>query len=144
MNKVYNCVFLGNAAPKANYIIGFDLNENNIKMKIKSLFFDLSIFDSVTNLLLPIVSQTTQKYYLQLGLGIPGSIGSIFKNATIPANITANGSSIRLNQPKQLFFDSFFINNLVTINFVAWNYDVLNTYYYDGTVVIETEMTEES
>jgi len=144
INKVYSIV-MGNAiAAGGAGILMQDININSPgrEIKLKSVYWDLQLFESVAAIPLNLNTQITQRYNLQIGIGGIPLITNIFTpGLAFPPTIIQNADSIVLSTVGTIRFDSFIIQNFLPIRYEAHNYDLLLAYMHLVTVVVETEET---
>jgi hypothetical protein len=136
-NKIYTLRMGGTpVAPGATQNTSFQVNNQNRVSKIKSLWWDIEIYNNLS-IPLPLAIQTTQRYRLSIASVTGVKFAQIFEN--ISGNLLSTGDVMFLFKPGQITFDSFYINT--TLIFALWydNYDVAVSYTYDCSVALEIE-----
>jgi len=139
VNKVFTILWANDI--NAGAVVGNQafVNNNNRQWKLKSIFFDLNFREQVSNIVLPLETNTVLDYNLDI-VSQPAAtmIGTAFENCTPAGNVAANGGQISLYRPGQLFFDSFFIVNQLLIIFSIINRAAI-VYRYNGICTLEIE-----
>jgi len=142
VNKVYSMVF-GTAIVGGG--LGFIMEGVNItspgrEIKLKRVYFDVQIYESVTAHPLNLNTQITQRYYLMIGVGGIPLITNVFEpDVAFPPTIVQNANSIIVSKVGTIEFDSFIIANQIPFRYFAVNYDLLLAYDHRVTLVAETE-----
>jgi len=119
------------------------LRYTNHTMKINSISFDVEIIDNNTDELLHWQNQTTQQFGLRVGIGnLVAPITKTFVDFTLPAALVAQGQWIRITQPGQYFFNSFFINNEVLFRVNWHNRDIMDDMLVEYCIICEISILE--
>jgi len=137
-NRVYTAAFQNIVLPGAAANVTFQINNFNRLSKLKSIFFDIRIRDNASNLPLQLENNNTQLYQLVVN-SFPASPFAQIYEAVVGAVIFANGVQFIMRRPGQLIFDSFHIPDTMGLAFNYTNYDLIQTYVYEVTVVTEIE-----
>jgi len=140
--KVYT--ILGGKSPVnagANYTANFSLNNNNRTCNIKSLFFDVRLYNANTFELYPVNRNNFIHLRLNVGTNALTKIGNVFENVTAGFTIMT-GQGFSLYKPSFLLFDSFFIRNVLPCNVYVENHDAAINIGFEVTVVMEVEEIE--
>lgn len=119
---------------------GVNITSPGREIKLKRVYFDVQIYESVTAHPLNINTQITQRYYLMIGVGGIPLITNIFDpDIAFPPTIVQNGDSIIISKVGTIQFDSFVIANQIPFRYFATNYDLLLDYDHRVTLIAETE-----
>jgi hypothetical protein len=139
-NRVYSVVVNPVVAAAGGVTAqNFFLTSTNREFRLKSIYWDLQIFENVLGIPLNLNNQVTQRYVLHLGLlNVPQISYSLTPGAPAPA-ILYNGTNIMLHKPGQVIFNSFVINNDLEIRYEGVNLDLLLVYAHEVSLIIETE-----
>lgn len=140
-NKVYTIALQQPSVLAAGFnVFNFQIQNSNRRYSIKSISFDIDIFETVSKLPLPLSQNTTQWIELAIFCLPPVQFAQSFASVTVPAGaILSNGNQIRIYKPCQLFYDSFFISNNLVGVFSYYNYDAVKAYAYGLSISIEIE-----
>jgi hypothetical protein len=142
MNKIYTTGFRADVAGAgAVSATQFQIVEGRKPFMLKSIVFDLRIFETVNLAQLPLNNNLTQDYVLNIQASLAGAIlfAQPFVNALPAGNVYGGGLIIRLYRPQQIFYESFFVNANLWVVYNHINQDPAKSYTYDGFVSIETE-----
>ena len=122
----------------ANYTANFTLNNQNRTCLIKSIFYDLKIFNAATFELYPINRNSFIHTRLNIGTNAAERIGRIFENITAGFGVFT-GQGISFFKPTFVLFDSFFIRNTLPCDFYIENHDAAINVGFELSVVMEVE-----
>jgi len=141
MNKVYSFTGASPAVPFGTaYTLNWNLNNPNRRSLIKSIFYDLYVFDIVTFQKIPWETATTMFPILTIGASSNIKIAQAFSDITA-GFLAVNGNGITFLKPMQLLFDSFYIANVLPCRFVLTNNDAAINVAFTISVVIEIKDT---
>ena len=139
-NKIYTFYGL-NPAPIAamtNYNLTWNLNNNNRRFKLLSVFFDINLSNAVTLENLSVWGNSFYRHGLNVGQTPNVYIGKAFENFT--AGFVPNtGSGFQIFTPGQYHFKNFFVSNFLDFGILVQNLDPLVTLNFETTVVCEIE-----
>lgn len=135
-NRVFT--FYGNnpapILPSSSYALRFNLNNYNRLFKVKSLFFDIFYFDSVTQERV----SNFQHAALDVGFDSLKSIGEAFQDFS--AGFQAKtGRGFMIIAPQQVLFDSFFVSGQLDFALSIYNYDTLKSIGFQVSITCEIE-----
>jgi hypothetical protein len=141
-NDVYSVHIRTAVAPGASYGNVFWLNNFNKQFKIKSISWDYKVRNSIGG------KVDEDLYSMSLvvgdGLGAAPKISKSFEAFTTPPITPAvtdfNGTRFYIQKPKQLFFNSWFIENGIPFKVEIDSDELLNTYNFYWSLVVETEV----
>lgn len=138
MNKIYTIRFFPTLAPGTNRNAVFQLASYGNDIKIKSVAVDIMIRNTATNEVLPWAQNNVVRFML---FPIDQNIAHLFNpvTGTIGAEYDT-GRPFRLTMPRQLYFDSYVISELINWNLYIYNEDLLNIYAVDLSVMVEVEL----
>jgi hypothetical protein len=141
-NNVY-CFFGGQSPVNAgaNYTAAFNLNDQNHTLNIKSILFDIKLFNAATFELLPINRNSFIHTRLNIGTVAGAGIGRLFENFTA-GFAPVIGSGFSFYKPTFVLFDSFFVRNVLPCNFYIENHDAAINVGFEISVVMEVEEIE--
>lgn len=140
INKVYSIVVGGGVVAAGNATWGVSIDSPSREIKLKSLYWDVQIYEAISGIPLNLNTQITQRYYLMVGVGGLPLLTNVFGgDVAFPPAIVQNADSIYLNKVGQVRFDSFKVTNLIPIRYLCLNYDLLLAYDHRVTIVAETE-----
>jgi len=138
-NKVYSVVTGGSVAAAGGLLLqNWILESTCSKISLKSVYWDVQLYQSVLGIPLNEFNQQTQRSMLEIGLNV-WPISSIFTPGVPAPNIVQNGDTICLHRQGQLIFDAFSIQNRTNIRYNGVNLDALLAIDHICTIVIETE-----
>lgn len=138
-NNVY--AFFGTHSPinaGANETLGFDLGNDNRTMSIKSIMYDLKIYNSANFELLPINRDSFIHTRLNIGTNTTSNISKPFRNFTGGATIVQM-YGFSLYKPAFLIYDNFYIVNVLPCSFYIENHDAAINVGYEVCVTMEVE-----
>lgn len=141
--RVYSVHLRATVAAGATYQNVFWILNYNRTFKIKSTSFDYRIQDNVTGANIPIDTQNVLNIRMYIGDGAAGApkISYCFENFTVipvvPPVTDFNGTRFYLYKPKQLLFDSWYVENAIPHAVEIINHDLINAYYIDFSVITE-------
>ena len=140
-NRVYSAVLRQpSILPAAQNSWRLGINNVNRSFKLKSISFDITIYDPATWLPLPLLQNFTQFFELDIHTTDSLPFASIFDIPISPVGaIFQTGTHILIDKPIQLFYDSFFISNELVLDFIYNNNDNLATFAYKTCITVETE-----
>ena len=125
----------------ANYTVNFVLNVSNRTCLIKSIMYDLKLFDAATFELLPINVGSFIHTRLNIGTNAAERIGRIFEGIT--AGFAVNtGQGLSFFKPTFVLFDSFFVRNTLPCDFYIENHDAAINVAFEVSVIMEVEEIE--
>jgi hypothetical protein len=125
--------------PAGALVETFDILLPRESFYLRSVIFDLLIYETLTFTKLPLATQTTQWYELDIG-GIPNhAIAQFFSNFIVPANVMGNGNTIAIRKTGQINFENLFFSNNCHFAMQMNNLDLLQSYDYHWSLVAETE-----
>jgi hypothetical protein len=127
-------------APAGTFTGTFNLNQNNRSVNIKSLLYDLRIFNSGTFQILPI-NNNYFWFNLLIGSDANNKIGSIFENIS-GTWASYTGQGFTLLRPQFVLFDSFFIRNALPCTLYVENHDAAISIGFYVTIVMEVEIID--
>lgn len=136
-SDIYNVCVTHAVASMATVNHTFNLNKAG-QFRISNIVFDLEIFETASNIKLPLDLSTTQRWEFLIRKASP-PIGSNFQDFSIPLAVVDYATGIRLYKPGQYSFSRWFIENTIGIVLQMANRDVALSYSYNWTIVIETE-----
>lgn len=128
-------------APAGSYTAVFELNNSNRTCNIKSILYDLKLFNSATFELLPINRNSFIHSRLNIGTNAATKIGGVFTNITAGFAVYT-GQGFCFFKPSFVLFDSFFIRNVLPCNFYIENHDAAISIGFELGVVMEVEELE--
>jgi len=137
-NRVHTIRFFPPIAAGAVVNATFNVNNYGREMKVKSITHDLLIYNTATNLVLPFEQNTVIQVNLYTVAGM------IFSKAMENIAGTAafvTGQNIWLTKPGHYEFNSFFISQQLQIGLQWANFDLVNGYTVNSTVIVEIEDT---
>lgn len=136
-----NCAIPVAAAGTGSFT--FELNNQNKRFKLRSVLFDLQLFETVSGLILPIANNTSQMFYLLMrSLEVPANFAQNFDFISGAGAIAYNGSGSVIYTPGQYFFNSLNILNDLRFTFTYANNDALLDYTYNLNCFVEIEDIE--
>lgn len=142
--RVYSTVIGATVAAGTASTNEFFVNNFNRSFLLKSVFLDVRLFETLAPFaILPFEMNFTQEFGLTIN-SIPAAdlFCSPFQDYTIPANIITNGNSIVMWKPGQIKFDSFFIKNQLQLIYAHANRDMLVSYRFFASIILEIEDIE--
>lgn len=114
----------------------FKLVSSNRKVKIRSLTFDVEIFNDTTHRRIDANISDILRYVMQVGS--PGQ--DIANPFTYVSGLKSNDpNTFFITRPCQLLFDSFFVNNDLNFNFTAYLEDMAANLMTHFSFLVETE-----
>lgn len=120
--------------PMANYLLQWKAENLNRECRIKSILFQIQLYDSVTFEILD-----TSKYIMHgLNVGVSGQVGSIFTKFT-PGFNAFTGNGFMLLTPGQYLFDSFYVDGTLDFEIMVENFEPVKTVSFEISVVAELE-----
>ena len=125
----------------ANYTAAFVLNIANRTALIKSIFYDLKLFNAATFELLPINRNSFIHSRLNIGTNAAERIGRIF-DAITAGFAVFTGQGLTFLKPTFVLFDSFFVRNTLPCDFYIENHDAAINIAFELSVVMEVEEIE--
>ena len=125
----------------ANYTVNFVLNVPNRTCLIKSIFYDLKLFNAATFELLPINRNSFIHSRLNVGTNAAERIGRIFEGITAGFAVYT-GQGLTFFKPTFVLFDSFFVRNTLPCRFYVENQDAAINIAFEVSVIMEVEEIE--
>lgn len=139
-NKAFSIGYNFTIAAGAFQVETFDLINNNQEFKLRSIFYDLYINETLSGLRLDLQSQTTQLFALQIGGAGGQMLTQHFLNIATPAMLAFNGDGFLLHYPNTgIKFENFFISNILPVTVIMTNNDALISYDYNFSVIMEID-----
>lgn len=123
-----------------NYSLTFELNFRG-EFKVKSIIYDLNLFDWVTKELLPISQGGNVASGLNVGTNALRPVGYPFENitASFPAD---TGKGIMMLQPGQIFLDALIISNTLDFQIYFENKNPFTDIGFEVAVTCEIEIID--
>lgn len=118
----------------------FEINNINRDFKIKSVLFDILIYDTNTGKQLPLEKNDTQQFRLLVGTWAGPLLAQPFENILTPINVTFNGTAVSLYRPQQIHFNNWWNNGTLPFTFYYKNWDALTSYTVWWNVTVEIEV----
>jgi hypothetical protein len=140
-NKVYT--FYGTHSPimpAATYTVNWNLNNRNRTNSIKSIFWDLKLFDAVT--FKRILTKDPDGWIMfRLNIAVPPNpvVGFPFQDFLPVGFLTFSGRGLSFFSPGQYLFNAFYIRNTVAMEFYIENFDALMSVGFEISVIVEIE-----
>jgi hypothetical protein len=146
VNRVYSALIETDVLPglPAIFNINWRINNYGRSFKLKYLDFDIQISQRTVPIhMIPLEENTNQEFVLQV-VGFPAGtpVAETFEDISIPAVFLENGLQFNLYKPKQLRFDSFYVRNSLQFFLIYTNWDLLLTYHFRASIIVEIEETE--
>lgn len=123
--------------------IQFQLPNNLTDFGIKSIYWDYQLFVSAAGPLpsqpVPYAQNTENLIFLNIGdyFAATPKIARTFENAAPAATVSMNGQSFTMFNPGQMFFNNFFVNQVLNFRIMHTNKSLVSTYDLLATVVVE-------
>jgi len=136
-NKVYTAQWNLSIAAAGSATAGFNIQSVGREIKIKSITLEWYMAQNGVNTPIPWRTTTTESIVLYVG-GFGNKFASSYDNLT-GALVASNGYQVVITEPKQLFFDSFFVPNNLQFSFVINNFAA---FIVDHLVCITVETEE--
>ena len=141
-NNVY-CFFGGQSPVNhgANYTAAWNLNDANHTLSIKSISFDIKLYNAATFELLPINHNSFIHTRLNIGTVAGAGIGRLFEDFTA-GFVPIVGSGFSFYKSTFMVFDSFYVRNQLPCNFYIENHDAAINVGFEISVIMEVEEVE--
>lgn len=142
-NRVYTLVLQQTVLPGALGGTAFQINNENRTALLKSIALDINIREfGAPFRIMPLEQNVNQEFLLEIqALPVGSLFAQIFQDIVNPI-VIANGDFIQIYKPQQLKFESFFIRNNLLFNFTYTNRDVLVSWMYSASIIVELEDIE--
>lgn len=114
-----------------------NLNSACRRIMVKSILWDVQLFNTTTNLNTPLFLNTDVSYSLTLGT-IPATSWAHILAAQAPPPPTNTGTEIILFNPGQYFYDNLRFDNTLAVAFAFQNSSAVNNYTFCLHLHIET------
>jgi len=143
-NKVYTFygAFLGPIMPGADYQLNWNLNSQFAPFLLKSIIFNTTVFDFVTQEIIPDEQNHTFAHGLNIGVNPLRTIGYMFQDfVSIPAGfVPITGNGLMLLKTGQYFFDSFEVENFMDFEILYQNFDLIRSIGFEINVTAEIQL----
>jgi hypothetical protein len=141
-NNVYSSIFTMNLAPGVTVVQTLHLNNNNREFRVKSILWEKQFVVHASGALYPWRQNLTQGSVLTIGNAVTQQpiITKGFVNwvPAMPAGYSP-GAYFYLLEPKQVYFENFYIPNELHITYTGTNNDLIETFTHQVSLVIEIE-----
>ena len=134
--RLQNIVLAG-----ANGQLTFDINIPNQTAKILSIYYENYVHNNVSGQVYYFPNFPGQECYLMVNQ-LATLMTKLYENPSVPASMITNGTNFLITKPGQYFFDSFFIRNTIRFLYMHNNLDIINSFGYHASVVVELEIIE--
>lgn len=140
-NKVYT--MFGTHSPVnagANYNTTWDLFSPGRSIKIKSISWDLKLFNANTFQRISIRDSNSYVFHrLNIGTNATAPLGDVFQNFLPVGFMNYTGQGLTFFDPGQRSFDCFYARNTIGFNFYIENHEAVINVAFEISVIAETE-----
>jgi hypothetical protein len=137
-NQVYCAQFSNIIAPASSSNDSFKILNNLREMQIRSITIDWLLRYQATGVRIPPEAMLNQRFTCLIGTAV-NKIGKSYSPGITPP--TYNGNIFTITEPKQLIFNSFFLNNDLDFLVTVYNIDAANAVVIDYSIITEISET---